>query len=147
MSMTQTEKLYNPQNRQYGFIAEDSNGTPCGIIRLYFEDPKSNSMLSNLKTFNSYPNMNNLLEERFYVGSLYVDPNVKSQRVGSQLMAFAEAFAKEHGVKTIFLNCMEENRKVKEWYERLGYQFDHAKFIWPLGNARPVCLTGRKAVL
>ncbi len=41
---------------------------------------------------------------------------------GRTLMEAAEAWARLHGCKLLVLNVLEENRRARRFYERLGFQ-------------------------
>lgn len=62
---------------------------------------------------------------KFTVWSIAVSPQAAGNKVGSALMAFADARALERGHDAIHLYT---NAKLAErigWYERLGYQITH----------------------
>ncbi|KZL81724.1 gnat family protein [Colletotrichum incanum] len=53
---------------------------------------------------------------------LSVDPNQQRGGIGRQVLAYAEEFARQWGVKTFGLNALSSREKLIEWYERCGYK-------------------------
>ena len=62
-------------------------------------------------------------EERHpYVEALLVHPSLRSQSVGTQILAAAEALVVERGIRRIGLAVAVDNSRARALYERLGYQ-------------------------
>jgi ribosomal protein S18 acetylase RimI-like enzyme len=57
-----------------------------------------------------------------YVEELAVDERHRGRGIGRQLMAAAEAWARERGVREIELDVWEENRGAIAFYDRLNYR-------------------------
>ena len=56
-----------------------------------------------------------------YVHKLAIKPAYAGQGVGRQMLAWAEGRAKSTGRKLLRLNCMAEDRKIREYYENAGF--------------------------
>tara|TARA_R110002167_G_scaffold158880_6_gene354249 strand:- start:15713 stop:16213 length:501 start_codon:yes stop_codon:yes gene_type:complete len=63
------------------------------------------------------PNQNNI-----YIHRLAVDPEVQGKGYATQLMAFAEAYARERGNASIRLDTFSQNKRNQQFYEKRGYQ-------------------------
>lgn len=63
--------------------------------------------------------------EKFTVWSIAVSPEAAGKKVGSALMAFADARAIERGHDAIHLYTNAKLTDRIGWYERLGYQITH----------------------
>lgn len=63
--------------------------------------------------------------EKFTVWSIAVSPAAAGRKVGSTLMAFADARALERGHDAIHLYTNAKLADRLGWYERLGYQITH----------------------
>ncbi|MGO2356854.1 MAG: GNAT family N-acetyltransferase [Mesonia sp.] len=60
--------------------------------------------------------------EEFYLDALSVDPTFRGQKIGSQLIQFAEKLALEKKLPHIGLLVDVENPKAKRLYERLDFK-------------------------
>lgn len=67
-----------------------------------------------------------LTEERIKMRQVAVHPDRRKFGVGSQLVAFAEAFAQENGYKTIVAHA---RRTAVGFYTRMGYTASGEEFI------------------
>ena len=59
------------------------------------------------------------------VGDLMVAEDLRSQGIGSQMLAFAEQLVRERGYNHIGLSVGIENERARQLYERLGYHDAH----------------------
>ena len=78
------------------YLAEE-DGVPCGYYSLQLQD-KGECELSNLSVL----------------------PEYRHRGIGTELLRHAAATAKEQGCTVINLGIVEENRVLREWYERNG---------------------------
>ena len=56
-----------------------------------------------------------------YLGTLAVAPAAQGQGVGRQLLATAEAYARQQGCTTIKITVLSARPELLAWYERHGY--------------------------
>ena len=76
-----------------------------------------------------------------YIGGLIVQAQARQQRVGSQLVTAAEAWARQRGVAEMRLDVWELAAKPLPFYARLGYRtLSHTlvKPLWPGVGAEDV---------
>jgi ribosomal protein S18 acetylase RimI-like enzyme len=71
-------------------------------------------------------------EDIFYLGMLTVRPDLQDRRIGRDILARAEALARERGAGTMRMTVVYLRDKLIAWYERRGYRptgetlpFDH----------------------
>ncbi|SEA37433.1 GNAT family N-acetyltransferase [Psychroflexus halocasei] len=64
-------------------------------------------------------------EGEFYIDALSVNHNYRGQKIGSQLISFAEQYAQKNQIKNIGLLVDEENPAAKRLYSRLGFNYTH----------------------
>jgi len=57
-----------------------------------------------------------------YLSTLAVAPEAQAQGVGRQLLAAAEAYARQHGCTHIKISVLAARLELLAWYERHGYQ-------------------------
>lgn len=70
----------------------------------------------------------------FYLESLWLDETVRGKGVGSQLLAQAEALAKERGCSFVVLDTLDF--QAKPFYERHGYQVQWIQQNYPLTGCK-----------
>jgi len=58
---------------------------------------------------------------QLYLGTLAVAPDAQAQGVGRQLLAAADAYARQHGCITIKITVLSARPELLAWYERHGY--------------------------
>lgn len=63
----------------------------------------------------------------FEIWSLYIDPFMQRQGIGSTMLDFSEITAKQRGYNKICLWTLEKNAAARAFYEKLGYAPDGAK--------------------
>ncbi|MDA3941154.1 MAG: GNAT family N-acetyltransferase [Spirochaetia bacterium] len=61
-------------------------------------------------------------EDELYIDTVGVAVEARGQGIGTHLLDFSEAFAKERGLRTLTLMVIYENPKAKALYERCGYR-------------------------
>jgi ribosomal protein S18 acetylase RimI-like enzyme len=59
---------------------------------------------------------------QLYLGTLAVAPEAQTQGVGRQLLAAAEAHARQHGCTTLKITVLSARPELLAWYERHGYE-------------------------
>ncbi len=60
----------------------------------------------------------------FELWGIYVEPLMKRQGIGTQLVQFCESQAKERGYKEICLYVLEKNLVGRNFYEKMGFKAD-----------------------
>jgi GNAT superfamily N-acetyltransferase len=58
-----------------------------------------------------------------YVHKLAVRPAYAGQRIGLEMLKWAEAAAREVGKRFLRLNCLAADRKIRDYYERAGFLY------------------------
>ncbi|KUF89857.1 N-acetylaspartate synthetase [Phytophthora nicotianae] len=75
-----------------------------------------------------------LLRESEDVGQIrrvYVDPNFQRMSIGRKMIAELEIWAKQNGIKHIFLTTNANKEKAKTFYSALGYtKVDEGQYSW-----------------
>jgi ribosomal protein S18 acetylase RimI-like enzyme len=72
---------------------------------------------------------------KLYLGMFCVSPALQTKGIGKQIMAAAEAYAKEQECPAVFMRVISIRNELISWYERQGYYktgevqpFDDTKF-------------------
>ncbi|SDF58460.1 GNAT family N-acetyltransferase [Chitinophaga filiformis] len=68
-------------------------------------------------------------ETTLYLGMLSVLPGVQTAGIGSRLIQYSEAFAREHQYNTITITVIDKRKELIDWYRRKGFE--------PTGNEVP----------
>ncbi len=55
------------------------------------------------------------------LNNLSVLPDYRHQRIGEKLLNHAFAYAKEQGCSVMNIGIVEENKVLRDWYERFGF--------------------------
>jgi ribosomal protein S18 acetylase RimI-like enzyme len=63
-----------------------------------------------------------------YITDMVVTASRRGQGIGRQLMAAAEAFAREHGARTITVTALVSNSSAQGIYRRLGFHEEAVTF-------------------
>lgn len=58
---------------------------------------------------------------QLYLGTLAVAPEAQAQGVGRQLLAAADAYARQYGCTTLKITVLSARPELLAWYERHGY--------------------------
>jgi GNAT superfamily N-acetyltransferase len=58
-----------------------------------------------------------------YVHKLAVRPTYAGQEIGAEMLKWAESAARKAGKKFLRLNCLAEDRKIRDYYERAGFLY------------------------
>jgi len=69
--------------------------------------------------------------EALYLSTLAVAPAAQGHGVGRQLLAAAEAYARQHGCTRIKISVLSARPELLAWYERHGYQRTGASEAFP----------------
>jgi ribosomal protein S18 acetylase RimI-like enzyme len=85
-------------------IAEDADGNRVGFMHLTTD----NDYYSDSTTG--------------HIADVVVVPAADRRGIGSALIAFAEAWARERGFAMLTLNVFAENRRARRFYEKVGFQ-------------------------
>ncbi|MBO0889245.1 GNAT family N-acetyltransferase [Candidatus Bathyarchaeota archaeon] len=60
-------------------------------------------------------------DEAGYIHKFAIKPSFAGKGLGVEMVKWAEATAKKAGKKFLRLNCMADDRKIRDYYERLGF--------------------------
>ena len=63
------------------------------------------------------------LPDSGYVHKLAIKPAYAGQRIGLEMLKWAEAEARKVGKKFLRLNCLAEDRKIRDYYEQAGFLY------------------------
>jgi GNAT superfamily N-acetyltransferase len=95
-------------NQLYGYFEDDKLLAIIVLTHIIDEEYKAIKWLTE--------NKNNL-----YIHRLAVDPNYQNRGIASQLMDFAENFAKENNHTSVRLDTFSQNPKNNYFYKKRGY--------------------------
>jgi ribosomal protein S18 acetylase RimI-like enzyme len=74
--------------------------------------------------------------EKWYLGSLTVNPAQQNTGFGRKLLEAAEAYAVTHGARTIEMTVVHVRDALISWYERRGYRRTGETRPFPYGDNR-----------
>jgi ribosomal protein S18 acetylase RimI-like enzyme len=74
--------------------------------------------------------------EKWYLGSLTVDPALQNSGFGRQLLAASEDYAAQRGARTIEMTVVHLRTALISWYERRGYTLTGETRPFPYGDDR-----------
>lgn len=74
--------------------------------------------------------------EKWYLGSLTVEPALQKTGFGRTLLGAAEAYASMHGARTIEITVVHVRDALIRWYERRGYRRTGETRPFPYGDDR-----------
>lgn len=74
--------------------------------------------------------------EKWYLGSLTVNPAQQNTGFGRKLLEAAEAYAVTHGARTIEITVVHVRDPLISWYERRGYRRTGESRPFPYGDNR-----------
>lgn len=74
-----------------------------------------------------------------YFGQFAVEPDLQNTGIGSEMMKFLEAYAREKGITELSLDTSEKASHLIEYYEKRGYRFIQYH-TWPEVNYRSIVL-------
>jgi len=63
------------------------------------------------------------LPDSGYVHKLAVRPAYAGRKIGLEMLKWAEAAAREVGKRFLRLNCLAADRKIRDYYERVGFLY------------------------
>lgn len=94
-------------------IARDETGTHLGHVRLDASDTGV-----------------------WYLAMLSVSPDRQDAGLGRQVLAAAEAHAREHGARRIRMSVIHQRTELIAWYQRRGYGLTGETAVFPYGDPR-----------
>ena len=100
------EKLEEQFNNGYQMFLYSYNNICAGFFSVHIDD-------------------NNFLE----LNTLAVPPEYRHNGIGKQIIDFSKKYADEHTCNKIKISIVEENTKLKKWYESLGFTHTETKII------------------
>jgi ribosomal protein S18 acetylase RimI-like enzyme len=74
----------------------------------------------------------------FELWGIYVEPFMKRQGIGVQMLEFCEQKAQEKGFREICLWVLEKNTSARAFYEKMGYKADGGTKYLELFNAMEI---------
>ena len=74
--------------------------------------------------------------DKWYLGSLTVDPTLQNAGFGRQLLAAAEEYARQSGALCIEMTVVNLRETLIAWYERRGYRQTGETRPFPYGDDR-----------
>jgi GNAT superfamily N-acetyltransferase len=77
-----------------------------------------------------------LSAEKWYLGSLTVDPAQQNTGFGRELLGAAEDYAALQGARTIEITVVNVRDALISWYERRGYRLTGGTHPFPYGDHR-----------
>jgi ribosomal protein S18 acetylase RimI-like enzyme len=77
-----------------------------------------------------------LSSERWYLGSLTVDPALQNKGFGRELLDSAEEYAILHGARVMEITVVSLRNALISWYERRGYRRTGKTRPFPYGDNR-----------
>jgi ribosomal protein S18 acetylase RimI-like enzyme len=77
-----------------------------------------------------------LSPEKWYLGSLTVDPALQNAGFGHRLLCGAEEYASAHGARTIEITVINVRTALISWYERRNYRLTGETRPFPYGDTR-----------
>jgi ribosomal protein S18 acetylase RimI-like enzyme len=77
-----------------------------------------------------------LSPERWYLGSLTVNPALQNTGLGRKLLRSAEEYAVVHGARTMEMTVVNVRDALISWYERRGYYLTGETRPFPYGDNR-----------
>ncbi|MBR1926007.1 MAG: GNAT family N-acetyltransferase [Clostridia bacterium] len=69
------------------------------------------------------------------IHDLAVLPSYQNQQIGTKILNFVIYFCKKEGIQKIKLGMIDDNKKLKKWYEKFGFktietiQYDKAPYL------------------
>lgn len=66
-------------------------------------------------------------QNAFELWGIYVEPLLKREGIGRQMVLFCEETARARGFSEVYLWVLGENKAARAFYERLGYEADGAR--------------------
>ena len=70
-----------------------------------------------------------------YVSDLFVREEARGLGIGTALMAEAERFAREHGLRRLMIGVLSGNARAEQLYTRLGFSPHAIELTKPIGEA------------
>jgi len=80
--------------------------------------------------------LKSLSSERWYLGSLTIDPALQNLGFGRRLLISAEEYAVGHGARTLEITVVNVRSALISWYERRGYRRTGETRPFPYGDNR-----------
>lgn len=80
--------------------------------------------------------LKSISDEKWYLGSLAVDPALQNSGLGRKILEAAENYAARHGASIIEITVVNVRHSLICWYERRGYQRTGEIRPFPYGDDR-----------
>lgn len=100
------KKLEEQFNNGYQMFLYSYNNNYAGFFSVYIDD-------------NSFLELN----------TLGVLPEYRHNGIGKEIIDFSKKYANEHDCSKIKISIVEENKKLRKWYENLGFIHTEIKVI------------------
>jgi len=74
----------------------------------------------------------------FELWGIYVEPLLKNQGIGTEMIEYCESYAKENGYTENVLWVFKDNSLARKFYEKMGYKPDGKEEILERFNATEI---------
>lgn len=128
------KRYLDTQYSHKSLLAQFNHPSMAGFIALHNSEPSGFMKL-----------IENKVEVKFFVSSLYVLPNKQGFGIGKILLNKAIEIAKNASYNEIWLGVMKQNEKSVEWYKKLGFVFPSEE-PFKLGSVEVQHLIGYKSI-
>ncbi len=79
--------------------------------------------------------------DAFEIWRLYIEPAAQNKGIGTEMLTFAEQYAKEHGYGEIIIWTFKQNQRALSLYQKLGYSPDKEEYLGKQYKAYGIRLT------
>jgi GNAT superfamily N-acetyltransferase len=101
-------KRFSSRSRGEKFTLDLVGETPAGTLTLQWADPVF---------------WGEMPPDAGYVHKLAVRPTYAGQKIGLEMLRWAEATARKAGKRFLRLNCLAEDMKIRDYYEHAGFLY------------------------
>jgi ribosomal protein S18 acetylase RimI-like enzyme len=75
-------------------------------------------------------------DDKLYLGSLTVNPDLQSKGIGKKLLKYAETYAEANEIGIITMTVITRREELINWYERNGYVNTGIKKPFPMDDPK-----------
>lgn len=125
-------------------VVAEKDARVVGVLFAYPADQQEipaimEKMLPKKKLEPVRPVLTTAVPETLYVNTLWVDAEMRGQGVASALMDYANAWAKDKGLKGLSLHCWADNEGAITMYTKHGFKpVQHLDALEPLNAKHPL---------
>jgi len=111
---------------EFGFTTENAprfTAFATTAERLEYQLREGRKMFAYLENgkIAGYYSFHQVKEGECELNNLCIHPEYRHRKIGEQLLAHAFSTAKSAGYTQIHIGIVEENKRLREWYERQGF--------------------------